>query len=101
MRIAIVDDIARERAQLRSWLLRQFSRRGLELTTVEFENGQDFLDQARQEPFSAAFLDIYMTGATGMECARLLREFDSQCQLIFTTTSTDHAPEGFQVRAMD
>ena len=51
--------------------------------------------------FPAAFLDIYMTGATGMECARLLREFDSQCQLIFTTTSTDHAPESFQVRAMD
>ena len=100
MRIAIVDDIARERTQLRTWLLGQFSRRGMELTTVEFENGQDFLAQARQEPFSAAFLDIYMTGATGMECARLLREFDSRCQLIFTTTSTDHALEGFQVRAL-
>ena len=101
MRIAIVDDVAQERAQLRAWLLGQFSRRGMEMTTVEFENGQDFLDQARQEPFSAAFLDIDMTGATGMECARLLREFDSRCQLIFTTTSTDHALEGFRVRAMD
>ena len=41
-----------------------------------------------------------MPGANGIDTARALRAFDPDCLLIFTTTSTDHALEGFQVRAM-
>lgn len=35
-----------------------------------------------------------------MEAARALRKTDTDCLLVFTTTSTDHALEGFQVRAL-
>ena len=41
-----------------------------------------------------------MDGANGVEIARELRKSDSDCLLIFTTTSTDHAVEGFKVRAL-
>ena len=41
-----------------------------------------------------------MPGANGIEVAKALRALDADCLLIFTTTSTDHALEGFQVRAM-
>ena len=41
-----------------------------------------------------------MSGANGIETARELRTFDSDALLIFTTTSTDHALDGFKVRAM-
>ena len=41
-----------------------------------------------------------MNGANGIEIAKELRKSDSSCLLIFTTTSTEHALEGFQVRAM-
>ncbi len=41
-----------------------------------------------------------MSGANGIETAKELRDFDSDALLIFTTTSTDHALEGFRVRAM-
>ena len=34
-----------------------------------------------------------------MDAAKELRKTDADCFLIFTTTSTDHALEGFQVRA--
>ena len=34
-----------------------------------------------------------------MDAARELRKTDADCLLVFTTTSTDHALEGFQVRA--
>ena len=51
-------------------------------------------------PFTAAFLDIYMDGMTGMEAAKKLRKTNTDCLLVFTTTSTDHALEGFQVRAL-
>ena len=41
-----------------------------------------------------------MDGMTGMEAAKKLRKTDTDCLLVFTTTSTDHALEGFQVRAL-
>lgn len=41
-----------------------------------------------------------MDGANGVEIARELRKSDPDCLLIFTTTSTDHAVEGFKVRAL-
>ena len=46
------------------------------------------------------FLDIYMNGSNGIDTAKELRRSDADCLLIFTTTSTDHALEGFQVRAL-
>ena len=100
MRIAIVDDIAEERILLRNRLEYQFSRRGIHSDFTEFENGEDFLLASKERPFTVLFLDIYMNGANGIEIAKELRKSDTSCLIIFTTTSTDHALEGFQVRAM-
>ena len=41
-----------------------------------------------------------MNGANGIEIAREFRNTNKDCLLIFTTTSLDHALEGFKVRAM-
>ena len=100
MRIAIVDDLAAERALLKDRLERQLQRRNVQADILEYESGETFLEAARKAPFTAAFLDIYMDGMTGMEAAKKLRKTDTDCLLVFTTTSTDHALEGFQVRAM-
>ena len=100
MRIAIVDDLAAERTLLKDRLERQLQRRTVQADILEYESSETFLEAAREAPFTAAFLDIYMDGMTGMEAAKKLRETDTDCLLVFTTTSTDHALEGFQVRAL-
>lgn len=101
MRIAIVDDLAQERELLKSRLERQLERRKLTAAILEYESGDAFLRADRLQSFDVAFLDIYMPGLNGMETARTLRKGNKTCLLIFTTTSTDHALEGFRVRAMD
>ena len=100
MRIAIVDDLAAECALLKDRLEQQLHRRNVQADILEYESGETFLEAARKAPFTAAFLDIYMDGMTGMEAAKKLRKTDTDCLLVFTTTSTDHALEGFQVRAL-
>lgn len=100
MRIAIVDDLDAERAQLKERLVRQLRARGTEAELLEFDSGEAFLAAENEQRFSAAFLDIYMEGLSGMEAAKELRKTDADCLLVFTTTSTDHALEGFQVRAL-
>ena len=100
MRIAIVDDLAAERALLKDRLEQQLHRRNVQADILEYESSEKFLEAVRKAPFTAAFLDIYMNGMTGMEAAKELRKTDTDCLLVFTTTSTDHALEGFQVRAL-
>ena len=96
MRIAIVDDLAAERTLLKDRLERQLQRRTVQADILEYESSKTFLEAAREAPFTAAFLDIYMDGMTGMEAAKELRKTNTDCLLVFTTTSTDHALEGFQ-----
>ena len=40
-----------------------------------------------------------MTGITGMEVARKIREQDTHCQLIFTTTTGEFAVDSYEVGA--
>ena len=99
MRFAIVDDLGTERTLLKERLARQLRQRGTEAELLEFDSGEAFLAAEEAQRFTAAFLDIYMDGLSGMDAAKELRKTDTDCLLVFTTTSTDHALEGFQVRA--
>lgn len=100
MRIAIIDDITSERKLLRERLHGLLSRHLLHADIFEYENGDSFLAAAEKEHFTLVFLDIYMKGKNGVETARKLREFDTECLLVFVTSSTDHALDGFRVRAI-
>ena len=99
MRIAIVDDVAAERGFLRERLDSQLDRVMLHAEILEFESGAAFLSAAMQNRFDLVFLDIYMDNENGIDTAKRLRRFDTDCLLVFTTSSTDHALDGFRVRA--
>lgn len=99
MRIAIVDDIASERETLKAGLESQLTRLSLDAIIFSFATGADFLAAAGREQFDLVFLDIYMGNENGVDTAQALRRFDADCLLVFTTTSTDHALDGFRVRA--
>ncbi|MDE7424503.1 MAG: LytTR family DNA-binding domain-containing protein [Lachnospiraceae bacterium] len=99
MRIAIVDDIMSERENLRERLNAQLARLSLDTMIFDFASGADFLSAAGKERFDLVFLDIYMKDENGVDTAEMLRRFDTDCLLVFTTTSTDHALDGFRVRA--
>ena len=71
MRFAIVDDLGTERTLLKERLARQLRQRGTEAELLEFDSGEAFLAAEKAQRFTAAFLDIYMDGLSGMEmCIR-------------------------------
>ena len=100
MRIAIVDDIASERENLKERVTAQLARLSLEAAIFCYASGTDFLAGAGKEHFDLVFLDIYMGNENGVDTAEELRRFDPDCLLVFTTTSADHALDGFRVRAL-
>lgn len=99
MRIAIVEDITSEREHLKAELDVQLARLSLNAVTFEYASGSDFLAAAGKERFDLVFLDIYMGNENGVDTAQALRRLDADCLLVFTTSSADHALDGFRVRA--
>ena len=100
MRIAVVDDNAEDRRWLAEQLESLLARRRMAGTILPFASGEAFLTAAGQESFDLAFLDIYMAGLDGVTAARELRAFDPDCLLVFSTSSPDHALEGYRVQAV-
>ena len=100
MRVAVVDDNAADRDWLAEQIENLLARRGLEGTVFPFPDGASFLAASQGSRFHLAFLDIYMEGRDGLSTAQELRSFDPDCQLVFSTSSRDHALDGYRVRAV-
>ncbi|WP_312940027.1 LytTR family DNA-binding domain-containing protein [Oscillibacter sp.] len=49
--------------------------------------------------FDLLLLDVYMDGILGTDAARELRDMGDTCQIIFLTTSRDHAIDAFSLGA--
>ncbi len=99
MRIAIVDDLETERAQLKTRLARQLRLCGAEAQLLEFESGESFLARRKRAALYRRVSGYLHARDERHGRCKELRKTDADCLLVFTTTSTDHALEGFQVRA--
>ena len=95
MQIAICDDEDFFRKELRSLLVEYKNNRRLSLDIFEFPNGQ-FLLQS-DVVFDIVFLDYQMPSLNGMEIARILRQKNSLCSIVFVTNYSDFVFESFEV----
>lgn len=99
MRIAIVDDVESERKELHQKVSAGLECHAISAEIFEYNSGEPFLTAAKQNKFALVFMDIYMGSENGIDISKKLRSFDKNCLIVLTTTSTEHALEGFRVRA--
>lgn len=98
MKIAVCDDEAIFRDQIIENIYSLFGK--LDTNCVEFKDGQKLVDsyQSGQE-YEAIFLDIEMPELDGMKTAAQLREMGIYVPIIFLTSHTELAMEGYEVSA--
>lgn len=96
---AVCDDCKNDRLQIYDFINDYYIKGDTDIHIVQFENGEDLVEYYIEgnTPFDIIFLDIYMNGKTGILAAEQLREYDTNCKIIFTTSSSDHALESFKV----
>ena len=99
MLAVICDDLAADREVLREYCARYAGENRLSITALEFENAGALLNSREARSADVMFLDIYMEGALGVDAARILRGKGFRGALVFTTTSTEHYADGFEVEA--
>ncbi len=100
MNIGICDDLCSDLALLEKYILRYMNSNNIDCTISKFESGEDLLEDLKYKQYDILFLDIYMKGKNGVETAHAIRDAGLKCIIIFTTTSPDHALDGFEVGAV-
>lgn len=99
--VAICDDLEEERLQMARLLKNYGRRKGVAWEIELLESGAAFLDLFRPGRWDIILMDIYMDGPDGMEAARRLRAQDSECALLFVTTSVEHGIASYELQASD
>ncbi len=98
MRIAVVDDEKVFRSKICDMIYSFYSQS--DVVCSQFENGKALLDSYLSgKNFDVIFLDIEMPVLDGMETARKVREFSGDVLIIFLTSHTDMAVDGYEVGA--
>lgn len=100
MLIAVCDDQAKDRALLTGGLHAILDRRRLSAELREFSSGEALLSAMDTVTFSVCFLDIFMSGVSGVMVARRIRQLQVPAAIVFTTSSPDHMADGFEVGAV-
>lgn len=98
MRIAVCDDEPQYRQQAVQAI--HECTRSLDILTDVFENGNDFLQSFRKNPYDLIFLDIEMPEIDGISLARKLRELSRDVPIVFLTSHIEYALEGYEVNAL-
>jgi DNA-binding LytR/AlgR family response regulator len=97
-KVMICDDEQEMCAAIRAHLERFSTETGETFSVREVHSGEALLCQFTDD-LDLVFLDIKMDGITGMDAARKLRRDHKNVCIIFITTMTQYALEGYEVHA--
>lgn len=99
VRIAVCDDIDRERQTVVQLLSEYMDQNNLYVPIDTFSSGEDLLDSDISR-YSLVFMDIFLGGMNGMETAKTLMKKNKRMQIVFASTSIDFAAEAFTIEAL-
>ena len=98
MRIAVTDDEKIFRDKLCAEIDGFY--KSIDVICTGFDNGEALIAAYESgSRFDAVFLDIEMTGLNGMETAKAIRLFSESVPVLFITSHTEYAMDGYEVGA--
>ena len=98
MLIAICDD-CRDDAEKIRFALMDITQ---DLEMDIFSNGTELINSVKKgNKYSVLFQDVYLGEESGVEIVKTVKELSPDTQVIFVTSSQDHAIDAFRVQASD
>ncbi len=98
MLIAICDDSKKD-AEMIKFSLMDITD---EIEILWFSTGAELIDSIKSGTFyTLIFQDVYLENEIGVDIAKTVKELSPDTQIIFVTTSLDHAIDAFRVQAID
>lgn len=100
IKIAIIENSKQDMQHLLNALHRYSEEKELSFSIEQYVSGEEFFEKKTKE-YDIFFLDIMLDGMSGMDIAKRVRESDSNAIIVFITTVSGFAVEGFSVNALD
>lgn len=98
--VAVVEDEDIYALQLQKLLEKYEEEKPYRFHMKRYSSAMEFIDTYKSE-YDLLFLDIKMPGMSGMDMAKELRKRDSSVPIVFVTSLSQYAVEGYEVSAMD
>lgn len=96
---AIVEDEKEARVYLRNNLVRAFAERNRNLAVDLFADGQEFFSMFEKHyHYDVLFLDIEMSGLSGFEICRRVREIKPDMLVVFISGREELVFQSFEVQ---
>lgn len=100
MKIAACDDDLIFLQELCDLLNQYGNQYNCDIESKTFTNPLELVSQIEKGiHYDVIFLDIYMPGINGIQCAKDIRSFDNVVKIVFLTSSSEFAIESYTVRA--
>ena len=96
MQIAICDDEKEFLLELKRFILEYRTHKLVAIDIYEYNNGRSLLES--NQTFDIVFIDYQMPGLDGLETARLLRERNYICSIVFITNYPSFVFKSFEVQ---
>jgi DNA-binding LytR/AlgR family response regulator len=98
MRIAVVDDEYVFRKQITEEIASLYGRE--DVSCFHYADGEEIIRSFNNGfELDAVFLDIEMKNVDGMEAAKRIRAFNKDIPIVFMTSHTEMAMDGYEVQA--
>lgn len=102
MKIALVEDNELHREQISQEIQSYFEELDEVCELRVFDNGSDMLDHYYAVGgYDLLLLDIQLPGMDGISVARQIRQHDQRVLIVFITSMTSYAVQGYSVHALD
>ena len=102
MKIALVEDNELHRSQISQEIRNYFDELEEVCELRVFENGSDLLDHYDAAGgYDLLLLDIQLPGLDGVSVAKQIRQNDEKVLIVFITSMTAYAVQGYSVHAVD
>ena len=98
--IAIVEDEEQMSNQLSECIEKFFKETDCFPIIEKYNNGNNFLNNFDMQ-YDLIFMDINLIDSNGIEIAKKIREKDDKVLLVFVTSLSNYALEGYKVNAFD
>ena len=101
MNIAIVDDNETDSLKLYNLCNKWGIENYIDISIKAFNSGEKFLESYAHQSIDLIFLDIYMKKLSGIETARIIRNTNHTCLIVFLTSSLEHTWDAFPLHPFD
>lgn len=101
IKVAICDDLPEEIEKLKVHIERYAIENQMQISVSGFSNAEEIIAAlSKAVSYDIIFLDIYMESLNGIDLARHITVSGEKSNIIFVSTSTEHALDAFGVNAL-